>query len=137
MNTQGFPLVIARVLLALMFLMSGISKLTGLEGTAGYIASVGLPAPTLLALGAGVVELVGGVLLVIGWQARWAALALAAFTLLASVLFHNFWAMPADKAFMQQLMFLKNLSVVGGLLFVFAYGAGTASLDSRRGAVAA
>ena len=137
MNTQGFPLVIARVLLALMFLMSGISKLTGLEGTAGYIASVGLPAPTLLALGAGVVELVGGVLLVIGWQARWAALALAAFTLLASVLFHNFWAMPADKAFMQQLMFLKNLSVVGGLLFVFAYGAGTASLDSHRGAAAA
>ena len=136
MNTQGLPLVIARVLLALMFVLSGISKLTGLEGTAGYIASTGLPAPTLLALGAGVVELAGGVLLVIGWQARWAALALAAFTLLASVLFHNFWAMPADKAFMQQLMFLKNLSVVGGLLFVFAYGAGTVSLDSRRSAAA-
>ena len=137
MNTQGFPLVIARLLLALMFVLSGFSKLTGLEGSAGYIASAGLPAPTLLALGAGLVELVGGVLLVIGWQARWAALALAAFTLLASVLFHNFWAMPADKAFMQQLMFMKNLAVVGGLLFVFAFGAGTLSLDNSRRSAAA
>ena len=137
MNTQGFPLVIARILLALMFVLSGFSKLTGLEGSAGYIASAGLPAPTLLALGAGLVELVGGVLLVIGWQARWAALALAAFTLLASVLFHNFWAMPADKAFIQQLMFMKNLAVVGGLLFVFAFGAGTLSLDNSRRSAAA
>jgi putative oxidoreductase len=136
MNAQGFPLVIARILLALMFVMSGISKLTGLEGTAGYIASVGLPAAQLLALGAGVLEVVAGVLLIVGWQARWAALALAAFTVLASVLFHNFWAMPNDQQFMQQLMFMKNLSVTGGLLFVFAFGAGTLSLDARRGAAA-
>ena len=136
MNAQGFPLLVARILLALMFVLSGISKLTGLEGTAGYIASVGLPAAQLLALGAGVLEVVAGVLLIVGWQARWAALALAAFTVLASVLFHNFWAMPADKAFMQQLMFMKNLAVTGGLLFVFAYGAGTLSLDARRGSAA-
>jgi putative oxidoreductase len=132
MNAQAFPLVVARILLALMFVASGISKFTGLGGTADYIGSVGLPAPQLLAFGAAALEVVAGVLLIIGWQARWAALALAVFTLLASVLFHNFWAMPADKAFMQQLMFMKNMSVIGGLLFVFAFGAGSVSLDARR-----
>jgi putative oxidoreductase len=132
MNTQGFPVAIARVLLALMFVLSGIGKLAGLEGTAGYIASKGLPAPMVLAVAVGVLELVAGVLIIVGWQARWAALALAAFTLLASVLFHNYWAMPADQQMMQQLMFMKNLAVVGGLLFVFAFGAGTLSLDARR-----
>jgi len=136
MNAQTITTVLARVLLALMFVASGISKLTGIEGTAGYIASAGLPAPQLLALGAGLLEVVAGTMLIVGWQARWAALALAAFTLVASVLFHNFWAMPADQAFMQQLMFMKNLAVVGGLLFVFAQGPGRASIDARRLATA-
>lgn len=134
MNLQGFPLLVARVLLALMFVLAGVSKLAGLEGTAGYIGSVGLPAPMVLAVAAGVLELAAGVMLVVGWQTRGAALALALFTVAASVLFHNFWAMPADKAFMQQLMFLKNLAVTGGLLFVFVFGAGSLSLDARRGA---
>jgi putative oxidoreductase len=134
MNTQGFPLLVARILLALMFVLSGISKLTGLEGTAGYIASVGLPAAQLLAIGAGVLEVVAGVMLIVGWQARWAALALAAFTVIASLLFHNYWAMPKEQQFMQQLMFMKNLAITGGLLFVFAYGAGTLSVDARRAA---
>ncbi len=133
MNTQGFPLVVARILLALMFVLSGFGKLTGLEGTAGYIASKGLPVPMLLAAAAGVLELVAGVLLIIGWQARWAALALAVFTLVASVLFHNYWAMPVEQQRMQQLMFMKNLAITGGLLFVFAFGAGALSLDARRG----
>ena len=132
MNTQGLPVAIGRVLLALMFVLAGFGKLTGLEGTAGYIASKGLPMPMVLAVAVGVLELVAGVLLIIGWQARWAALALAAFTLLASILFHNYWAMPAEQQMMQQLMFMKNLAVTGGLLVVFAYGAGTMSLDARR-----
>jgi putative oxidoreductase len=132
MNAQAISTVFARLLLALMFVASGISKLTGIEGTAGYIGSVGLPAPQLLALGAGVLELVAGTMLIVGWQARWAALALAAFTFVASVLFHNFWAQPADQAFVQQLMFMKNLAVIGGLLFVFAQGPGRASFDARR-----
>jgi putative oxidoreductase len=132
MNAQGLPLLIARVLLALMFVLAGFGKLAGLEGTAGYIASKGLPAPSLLALGAGVLELAAGVLIIVGWQARWAALALAAFTLVATVIFHNYWALPADQQMMEQLMFLKNLSVIGGLLVLFAFGAGALSLDARR-----
>jgi putative oxidoreductase len=115
-----------------MFVLAGISKLAGLEGTAGYIASKGLPMPMVLAAATGVLELVAGVMLIVGWQARWAALALAGFTLLASVIFHNYWAMPAEQQMVQQLMFMKNLSVIGGLLFVFGFGAGTLSLDARR-----
>jgi len=136
MNAQAISTVFARLLLALMFVASGVSKLAGIEGTAGYIASVGLPAPQLLALGAGVLEVVAGTMLIVGWQARWAALALAAFTFVASVLFHNFWAQPADQAFVQQLMFMKNLAVIGGLLFVFAQGPGRVSFDARRLAAA-
>jgi putative oxidoreductase len=133
MNTQGIPILIARVLLALMFVLAGFGKLAGLEGTAGYIASKGLPLPMVLAVAVGLLEVVAGVMLIVGWQARWAALALAAFTLLATVLFHNYWAMPAEQQMMQQLMFMKNLSVVGGLLAIFGFGAGTLSLDARRG----
>jgi putative oxidoreductase len=132
MNPQGLPLLVGRVLLALIFVTAGFSKLTGLQGTAGYIGSVGLPAPMLLAVAAGVVELVAGVLIIVGWQARWAALSLAGFTAVATVLFHNYWAMPAEQQMTQQLMFMKNVSIIGGLLVLFAFGAGSLSLDARR-----
>ena len=131
-NTQGFPVLIARVLLALMFLVAGIGKFTGLEGTAGYIASKGLPLPQLLAFGTAALEVGGALLLIVGWKARWAALALAGFTLMASLIFHNYWALPVEQQMMQQLMFMKNLAVVGGLLVLFAFGAGSLSLDQRR-----
>ena len=124
--------LIGRVLLALMFVLAGFDKLTGIEGTAGYIASAGLPMATALAVIVGLLELFGGLALMVGFHARWAALALVLFTLVASLLFHNFWAMPADKAFMQQLMFMKNLSVAGGLFIVAALGAGPVSVDARR-----
>lgn len=132
MNVPAPLFVVARVLLALMFVLSGFSKLGGLEGTAGFIASKGLPMPYVLALSAGLLEVVAGLALAIGYRTRIAALALAMFTLVASVVFHAFWAAPADQAFVQQLMFMKNLSVVGGLLMVFGLGAGPASLDARR-----
>lgn len=132
------PLVIVgRVLLALMFIIAGFGKLTNLEGTAGYIASGGLPMASVLAVVVGLLELFGGLAIAIGFQARWAALALGLFTLAASVLFHKFWAVPADQAFVQQLMFMKNLSVAGGLFIVAALGAGPVSVDARRGLVPA
>jgi putative oxidoreductase len=132
------PLVIVgRVLLALMFIYSGFGKLTNLEGTAGYIASGGLPMASVLAVIVGLLELLGGLAIAVGFQARWAALALGLFTLAASVLFHKFWAVPADQAFVQQLMFMKNLSVAGGLFVVAALGAGPVSVDARRGLVPA
>jgi putative oxidoreductase len=132
MNPQGIPVLVARLLMAMMFLGAGIEKFTGLEGTAGYIASAGLPMPKLLAIGAAVVEVLGSLLLIVGWQARWAALALAGFTVLASLFFHDYWSLPKDQQMMQMLMFMKNMAVTGGLLMVFAFGAGTISLDARR-----
>lgn len=121
-----------RVLLAALFLPAGISKLTGFEGTVGYIASVGLPLPAVGAVLALLVEIVGSVALIAGFGTRIAALVLAAFTLVASFFFHAFWAVPADQAFMVQLLFFKNVAVVGGLLALAANGAGSWSLDARR-----
>jgi putative oxidoreductase len=123
--------LVGRLLLALLFVPAGVMKITGFSGTVGYIASVGLPLASLGAVLAIVVEVGAGLALAVGWRIRWAALVLAAFTLVATVLFHNFWAMPADQAFVQQLMFFKNIAVVGGLLVVAAFGAGALSLDAK------
>ncbi len=134
LNAFQNPLsLIGRLLLAFLFIPAGISKISGFEGTVGYIASVGLPLPIVAAAGTIALEIGAGLMLAVGWKTRWAALALAAFTLLATIIFHNFWAMPADKAFVQQLMFFKNIAVVGGLLVVAAFGAGRLSLDGRSG----
>lgn len=124
--------VVGRVLLALMFIMAGFSKLGNISGTAGYIASGGLPMASVLAVVVGLLELLGGIAIAIGFQARWAALALGLFTLAASLLFHKFWAVAPDQAYVQQLMFMKNLSVAGGLFIVAALGAGPVSVDARR-----
>jgi putative oxidoreductase len=132
MTPFKIPFAVAgRVLLALMFVLSGFSKLGNIAGTAGYIASAGLPAATVLAVGAGLLELLAGLALVVGFKARWAALALGVFTLLATVLFHAYWSAPAEQQYVQQLMFMKNLAVAGGMFLVAALGAGPASLDAR------
>ena len=121
-----------RVLLAALFLPAGISKLTGFAGTVGYISSVGLPLPTVGAALALVVEIVGSLALLAGFGTRIAALVLAAFTLVASFFFHAYWAVPADQAFVVQLLFFKDVAGVGGLLALAANGAGGWSLDARR-----
>lgn len=122
----------ARLLMVALFLPAGIGKLTGFAGTVGYTSSVGLPLPTLAAATAVIVEIVGSLALLAGFGTRIAAVVLAAFTLVASFFFHNYWGVPADQAFMQQLLFFKNIAVVGGLLAIAANGAGAWSLDSRR-----
>lgn len=122
----------ARVLMAVLFLPAGLSKLTGFQGTVGYIASVGLPLPTAGAALAVVVEIVGSLALLAGFGTRIAALVLAVFTLVASFFFHAYWAAPAEQAFLTQLLFFKNIAVVGGLLALAAQGAGAWSLDARR-----
>lgn len=133
MNALQNPLaLLARLLLAALFLPAGIGKISGFSGTAGYIGSVGLPMPELGAAVAIAVEVLGGIALIIGLGTRWAALALAGFTLVASFFFHAYWALPAEQQMMQQLMFMKNIGVVGGLLALAAFGAGAFSLDARR-----
>lgn len=122
----------ARLLMVVLFLPAGIGKLTGFAGTVGYITSVGLPLPTVAAAAATVVEIVGSLALLAGFGTRIAALVLAVFTLVASVFFHAYWGVPADQAMVQQLLFFKNVGVVGGLLALVAHGAGRWSLDARR-----
>lgn len=132
-TTLQNPLALAgRLLLALLFLPAGLSKIGGFAGTAGYIASKGLPLPELGVVIAIVVEVLGGLALLAGFGTRVAALVLAVFTLAATVIFHAFWAVPADAQMVQQLMFFKNLAVVGGLLVLAAHGAGAWSLDAKR-----
>ncbi len=128
---EKFGPVVGRILLALIFLLSGIGKITGWEGTAGYMASVGMPMVTLFLIGAIVLEIGGGLSLITGFKARWGALALIVFTIPATVLFHNFWAMEGADAFTNQIMFMKNLGLIGGLLMVMAFGAGPLSIDAR------
>lgn len=114
--------LVGRILLALMFVLGGWSKINGYAGTQGYMASAGVPG-ILLPLVI-IVELIGGLMIVVGYKTRLAALALFAFTIAASVLFHMNWAAP-----MQQLLFMKNLAVAGGFLVLFAAGAGAYSVD--------
>jgi putative oxidoreductase len=121
-----------RILLALIFILSGFGKITGFEGTVGYIASQGLPLPQLAAIGALLVELVGGILLIVGWQTRWAAAAIFLFLIPTTLIFHPFWAVEAAQQQMQQINFMKNLAIMGGVLYVMAFGAGPLSIDNRQ-----
>jgi putative oxidoreductase len=116
-----------RLLLAAIFLASGAGKIAAPAMSIGYIQSVGLPFPEVGYGLAILVEVAGGLALILGFHARWAALALAVFTILAAVLFHS---NLADQN--QMIHFMKNLAITGGLLQVIAFGAGRFSIDQRR-----
>ena len=114
-----------RILLALMFLIAGINKISGYAGMQGYMESMGVPGallPLVIAL-----EVLGGITLMLGWHTRVTAFLLAGFTLLATLIFHS---NLGDQT--QMLFFLKNLSITGGLLVVVSHGAGPYSIDNRR-----
>jgi putative oxidoreductase len=125
--------LVGRVLLAWLFVPAGWGKIAGFSGVAGYIASKGIPFPELCAALAIAVELGLGLLLLVGWQTRWAALGLAIFVAVITPIFHAYWAVPEAQQMMQQQAFNKNLAVVGGLLALTAFGAGRISLDRKRG----
>ena len=124
--------LLGRVLIALLFLPAGIQKITGFAGTVGYAAGAGMPMPQVAVAIGLVIEIVGGLAILLGWQTRWAALILGFFTLVASFFFHNFWGVPAEAAGVQQLLFWKNIAVVGGLLGYAAHGVGAWSVDARK-----
>jgi putative oxidoreductase len=121
--------LVGRLMLAAIFIISGFNKIGGFEGTAGYIASKGLPLPQVLTAATILVELGGGILLALGWKARWAALAIAVFSLLSGFLFHNYWTFPAAERMTQFNSFWKNVAVAGGMLMVLAFGPGRYGVD--------
>ncbi len=118
----------ARILLAAIFILAGFGKFANIEGTAGYISSVGLPMGTLLAWGTAAFEVIAGVAIVVGFQARLVSWALAAFCIVSAVIFHN---NLGDQN--QMILFMKNLAIAGGFLALSAAGAGNLSADAKRG----
>lgn len=133
MNTpvQNTFALIGRLLFALIFVPAGWSKIAGFSGVAGYIASKGVPLPEVCAAIAIAAELGLGLLVLVGWQTRWAALGLAVFVAVITPIFHNFWAVPEAQMMMQQQAFFKNLAIAGGLLVLSAFGPGAFSIEGR------
>lgn len=129
-NATNAAALVGRVLLALIFITSGFGKITGYEATAQYMAAK-LPLVVLLLPLTILVELGGGLALAVGFKARWAGLALAVFTLLAGILFHDYWNADAAHRMGQQINFWKNVAITGGMLMVFASGPGAWSVDKR------
>lgn len=127
-----FAPLAGRVLLALIFVISGYGKISGFAQTAGFMASKGMPIPEILLVGAIVVELGGGILLILGWQARLAALALFLFMIPATLVFHAFWTVDAAQMQNQFIHFFKNLCIMGGMLYIMAFGSGPYSLQREK-----
>jgi len=131
MNTKHKLLaLVARILLAAIFITAGFSKLMGFDGTVAYIASKGLPMPMILAGLTIALEILGGLVIIVGYKVRIAGLLLGLFTILAALIFHNFWAFPPEQVYLQNIMFMKNLSMAGGLFLLTLFGAGGYSIDA-------
>lgn len=125
-------LLVGRVLLALVFVVSGLSKIGAFTGTAASIASKGLPLPELVTVVVILIEVIGGLSVWAGWKTAPAALVLAAFTLAAALLYHAFWKFPAPASTAQFNAFLDHISMIGGMLILAAAGPGALSVDARR-----
>jgi putative oxidoreductase len=121
---QPWGLLVGRLLLAYLFIVAGFGKVVGFAGTAKYMASKGIPMVEVLLVGTIVIELIGGLMLAVGWKARWAAWAIFLFIIPATIIFHPVWA---DAS--QMIQFNKNLAIMGGMLYVAFMGPGRLSLD--------
>ena len=132
---NDYAALAGRILLSIIFIVSGVGKLMNWKGTESYMVSQGMPsapaAVTFLLVMAVVFELGGGLALLAGWQARLAAVALVIFLIPATFIFHDFWTFSGEARQMQMVNFLKNLAIMGGLAQVIAYGSGRLSLGAR------
>ena len=130
-NYANPAMFLGRVFLALLFVVSGIGKITGYAGTAALMASKGLPMVEILLPLTIAVELGGGLMLAMGWKTRWAAAALFLFLIPTTLIFHQFWGIDPKLMQMQKVNFLKNVAIMGGMLMVLAIGAGGWSVDRK------
>jgi putative oxidoreductase len=120
-----------RILVALIFVISGYGKIAGFEGIAGYIGSKGLPFPQVLAALTILLELGGGLLLMLGFKTRWVALLFFLWLIPTTFIFHAFWGLDPKAAQQMQIHFMKNVSIMGAMLLLVAYGPGAYSIDKR------
>ena len=123
--------LLARVLIAAIFLVSGFAKLADPAGTIGHMQSIGIPAPHVLVYIAGYAEIFGAVALLFGFLARVGALGLAVYLVITTVTFHAFWSYQGQEQLQQSIQFLKNLAIIGGLVLLFAVGPGRYSIDAK------
>ena len=130
-NIPHAAALVGRILIAIIFITAGWGKIGDWEGTAGYMASKGLPLVPVLLAGTILIELGGGLMLALGWKARWAALAIFLWLIPVTFIFHAFWGIDAAQVQNQMNHFLKNVSIMGAMLMVFAFGPGAYSLDKR------
>jgi putative oxidoreductase len=129
-TTQGVLAVLGRLLLATIFLMSAVGKLSNFSGTAGMMANKGIPAAQILLVGAIAFEVAGGLSILLGYKPRIGAVLLLVFLVLATYYFHDFWKIEDAKEKQEQMVhFLKNLSIMGAMVLIIANGTGPMSLD--------
>lgn len=126
---QDLLLLVGRLALAAIFIQSGFGKLLNLDGFAANLTGQGVPMAYPLALAGAVVEFFGGLMLALGAWTRLAALAIAGFTVAATLIAHRYWDAPDSVRMMQTIQFMKNLAIVGGLLTVLGVGGGRFSVD--------
>ena len=125
---QQYGPLIGRLLLSNLFIVSGFKKITGFAGTAGYMAakmpSLDPSVIKILLVITIAVELGGGLMVLLGWQARWAATALLLWMIPVTYIFHAYWGLPPDQMQMQFINFQKNMAIMGGMLYIIAQGPG-------------
>jgi putative oxidoreductase len=131
-GAQSQALLVGRLLIGSLFLVTGVRKLMGVAAAAGYFTKLGFPAADVLVWVAIAIEIGGGALLVLGWQTRRVAWLLIAFVAIATFMAHRFWQFDASQYANQLNHFMKNVAIVGGLLYVVVFGAGSVSLDGTR-----
>ena len=130
-NTQNLVALVGRILVAAIFLIAGFNKISGFDGIAGYIGSKGLPMPQVLAALTILLELGGGILLIVGYKVRWVALLFFLWLIPTTFIFHKFWGIDAAQVQNQMNHFLKNVSIMGAMLLLCAFGPGAYSVDKR------
>lgn len=134
MNNPAFThaaALVGRILIALIFVISGAMKIGGFSAVAGYIASKGLPMPQVLAALTIGLELGGGILLIVGWKTRWVALLFFLWLIPTTLVFHRFWGIDAAQVQNQLNNFMKNVSIMGAMWMLMAFGPGAHSADRR------
>jgi putative oxidoreductase len=128
---QATMALLGRLLIAAIFLMSGIAKLTDIPGTVAHMTSMGIPYADRLAVVAGIAEVLGGISIAVGLLTRIGAFGLILFMIPTTVIFHAFWSYHGEERLPQMVNFMKNLGIIGGLATLVAFGPGRFSLGRR------
>jgi len=130
-SVKQYAPLIGRILIAQIFILAGISKIGGFAGTAGWMASKGLPMVNVLLVLTIIIEVGGGLMILLGWRARIAAAVLFLWMIPVTFIFHNFWAAPEAQKLTQMIMFQKNLALMGTMCLLYAFGSGRYSLADK------